>query len=414
MIESFTVKCQNTRRVLILLNQSLKAARDEISGILRAASRHSGVDVRIFDRNLPPEDLRQHISSWIPDGIITDNRGAVPAILPGSARNCITFNGAKTRHIPVVYLDFSNPAASSVNIDDSAIGACAATFFLKRKYENFAFVGTNLSHTAAHSKARFLSFENTLKAAGRHSVNFIINEDCADAWTDELDRLRRWISELPKPCAVFTHADVYARLVNDACRLAKVSIPEQIALIGVDNEIDIVDNLHPTLSSILPDFQRAGELTFEVLCRLISSRRIPRTPIRATYGVKALVERGSTHDTHGTGRLVDAARAIIRARSHEGLRVADITRELNVSPRLLELHFRNVLGRSIRDELLNFRLEEVKHLLDDRNVPIETIALQCGWRSSTALKHLFKKKFGVSMRAFRNRRRQTQHGATSR
>ena len=159
--------------------------------------------------------------------------------------------------------------------------------------------------------------------------------------------------------------------------------------------------MRPALSSILPDFEKAGMIALETLLSILSAKRPPRRPICATYGVKALVERGSTQDTHGAGRLVDAARGIIRTRSHEGIRVADLSRELNISPRLLEKHFKTVLGRSARDELLEYRLEEVKRRLAQSSEPIESLALQCGWRSPIALKHLFKKRFGMTMREFR-------------
>ena len=395
---------QRTRRVLVMLNQTLKAARDEISGILRGASDEAWLDVRVFDRNLPPEALRERISAWVPDGIILDNRGSVPTLLPGAVPNCLTFRLARTVDIPVVYLDFSCPTASSVGIDNAAIGKTAAQFFLRRRYEHFAFVGTDLAHTARHSQARAAAFADVLAEQGFPCAHFEIDERHPERWTDELERLRGWIDALPKPCAVLTHADVYAQLVTDACRLAKVSIPEQVALLGVDNEVDIADNLRPTLSSVLPDFVSAGVQAVQTLVKLMNARRTPRKPIRATYGVKALIERGSTQDVRGAGRLVDAARKLIRTRSHEGIRVADIARELNVSPRLLELHFRSVLGHSVRDELLDTRLEEVKSRLTRTKEPIDVLALQCGWRSAIALKVLFKKRCGQSMRDYRKAR----------
>lgn len=402
MVQSATnMKKSKSIRVLVLLSQTLKAARDEISGVLRAASRRPDLDVRILNRNLPPRALRERIAAWTPHGIITDNRGAVPAVLPESRPNCITFKDEGIRHIPIVYLDFVCPSASSVCVDNAAIGKCAADFFLRRKYEHFAFAGTNLSHTAGHSQARLDSFRNTLRKKGFDCSQFVIDENNPNAYVKELERLRDWIADLPKPCGMLAHADVYAQLVTDACHLAKVNMPEQVAIIGVDNETDITDNMQPTLSSILPDFEKAGELSLETLGRLISARRTPRTPFRIFYGVKALIERESTQDTHGANRLVDAARGIIRKRSYEGIRVADIARELRVSGRLLELHFKSVLGHSVRDELLSNRLDEVKRRLQTTHDQIESIAAQCGWRSPIALKILFKKRFGMSMREWR-------------
>ena len=395
---------KRTKRVLVMLNQTLKAARDEISGILRATSSLPDIEIRIFDRNLTPSNLRKKFHSWIPDGIITDNRGAVPAILPGGTSNHITFRLDQTYRIPVVYLDFQNPKATSVMVDDSAIGRTAADFFLRRKYRNFAFVGTNLIHTARHSQARSSAFVGEIVRSGHTCSCFEIDEQDAAKWSSELERLRDWIAALPKPCAVLAHADVYARLVTDACRLARSDIPGQIALLGVDNETDIADNLRPALSSILPDFEQAGSIALGVLDRLMR-RKSSSKPRQTLYGVKALIERGSTQDAHGARRLVDAACGIVRARAHDGIRVSEIARELNVSPRLLELHFRAILGHSVRDQLTGYRLAEVQRRLVRTADPIESIALQCGWRSSTALKLLFRKRFGMSMRDFRKKSR---------
>ena len=395
---------RGTKRILVLLNQSLKAARDEISGILHTTAAHPEMDVRIFDRNMSPDALRERLCAWIPDGIITDNRGAVPAILPGSAPNYITFKFKHTYNIPVVYLDFPCPNASSVGIDDSAVGRIAADFFLRRRYESFGFVGTNLKHTARHSQERARSFTTAIGRTMFGCSCFELDELSNTKWSDELERLGKWIISLPKPCAILVHADSYARLVTDACKFAKVRIPEQVALLGVDNEIDIADNLRPRLSSILPDFETAGALSIETLERLMAAKRRRLKPLRVTYGVRILVERESTQDIRGAGRLVDAARGIIRKRAHEGIRVADIARDLHVSPRLLELHFNRVLGRSVREELIGFRLEDVKKRLSTTTEPIESIAFQCGWRSSTALKLIFRKRFGMTMRDYRKSR----------
>lgn len=384
-----------------MLNQTLKAARDEISGILRSASAKPDLEVRIFDRNLSPAALREKISDWVPDGLITDNRGSVPAILPGPMPNYVVFKENGRTAIPVVYLDFTSPNASSVTIDNAAVGKSAATFFLRRKYGHFAFVGTNLGHTSAHAKARADAFARALAAEAFPCDRFEIDEQTPSKWSSELERLKSWLTALPRPCAVMAHADVYAQLVTDACRLGKLSIPEQIALVGVDNEIDIADNLRPTLSSILPDFEKAGQLALDALVKLMNGKRRIRRPIRFSYGVKALVERGSTQDTRGANRLVDSARGIIRNRALEGIRVTDIARELHVSPRLLEIHFNKVTRHSIQEELLSFRLDEVKRRLAETVEPIESIALQCGWRSSTALKILFRKRFRMTMRDFR-------------
>ena len=165
-------------RVLVLLNQTLKAARDEISGILRGASSRPELEIRILDRGISPSALRERISAWIPNGIITDNRGSVPTLLPAGKKNCITFEDSQTHHIPIVYLDFICSTAFSVSVDNTAIGECAAKFFLKRNYEHFAFVGTNLSHTSSHAQERAVAFAKVVKENGFSCIHLGVIAEC--------------------------------------------------------------------------------------------------------------------------------------------------------------------------------------------------------------------------------------------
>ena len=217
-----------------------------------------------------------------------------------------------------------------------------------------------------------------------------------------MERLARWLAELPHPCGVVAFNDERARTTLDACRLARLQVPEQIRLVGVDNDVAICENLHPTLSSVLPDFEAGGYLAAQTLDDLLV-HGCPRRIVQKTYGVREVVERASTQDVHGCGRLAVQAREYIRLHAGARITVTDVAQALNVNRRTLELHFRAVFKRGIGEELRHLRLARVAHQLRETDKSITEIALGSGFASPSHLKALFRKTYGCTMRAWRFR-----------
>ena len=108
----------------------------------------------------------------------------------------------------------------------------------------------------------------------------------------------QWLLTLPKPCGVMAYADEEARDVFDACRVAGIPIPEQISVIGIDNELDLRESSHPTLTRILPAFEQSGFVAAKELGRTFDSGRKRNTRI-LSYGIAQVVERASTRDVNG-------------------------------------------------------------------------------------------------------------------
>ena len=173
-----------------------------------------------------------------------------------------------------------------------------------------------------------------------------------------------------------------------------------MALIGVDNDLDICENMEPTLTSIMPDFEGAGFLAAKMLDKAMRDRR-RKTMSCAKYGVKSLVERMSTQDTFKHGRLVSMACEFIRLHSHEGICVRDVVKEVQTSPRILELRFKQILKHSIRDEILLVRIENLKNKLRLTSRPMGELAYQCGFLSQSNAPMLFKKHVGMTMTEYR-------------
>jgi len=180
-------------------------------------------------------------------------------------------------------------------------------------------------------------------------------------------------------------------------------VPDDIAVVGVDNDLTICENTTPTLSSVFPDFEGGGYLAAELLENLL--RGIRGKPRHLTYGIRGVIQRRSSLHLRRSDQLIATAVEFIRLNACAGITVPDVAGHLNVSRRYAECHFRAVLGRSILNEIQNRCLERICALLRETNQPIRQIGESCGYDSETYLKTLFKRRFGMTMRDYRLRAR---------
>lgn len=208
------------------------------------------------------------------------------------------------------------------------------------------------------------------------------------------------VRTFPSPQRGTTHGfDQRAKHVIDACRLADISVPEQIQVLGVDNEAFICEQTTPSLSSIQPDFEDLGYRAASALDRLLVSSR-PKT-VRIVGKVTGGVERFSTTNYLGGACCVALAREFIRRNASTNITVGDVVRAAHTSQRLLQMHFQKICGKSVRDELIDTHLRLVKESLRSTCIPIDRIGDFCGFRGVKYLKTLFKRRFGVTMSEYR-------------
>ena len=225
-------------------------------------------------------------------------------------------------------------------------------------------------------------------------------------WPDERERLVAFLRGLPKPTAVFAPMDARARLVLEACSIAGLLVPDEIAVLGVDNDSLLCESTVPTLSSIHTGGFRRGQIAAEMLDDLMHGRE-PRQRAVSQPPI-SVVTRGST----GYGAMSDPSisKAITFIRKHAregGIDVGDIVRAAGCSRRYLELRFRSRLGHSIRDELLAERIDWVQTLLTSTNLSIGEITKRSGFVRESHLGLLFRKATGLTMREWRREHRET-------
>ena len=285
--------------------------------------------------------------------------------------------------------------------DERTLAAEAAKLFRRNGLSHFAFVGSPTSGRWSEARQRF--FRAALRDMGMDLDVFAAGS--ATSWLEQERALAAWLKSLPKPCGVWAAFDQRAKHVLDACRLAGISVPSQIQVLGVDNDTPICEQTVPSLSSLMPDFESGGFAAASFLDGILRGGRGQphgsggRTTLY--FAFKGVVERLSTADDNGTARRISAAREFIRQHATSGIDVPHVASSLGISVRLLQRDYRAVTGRTVLREIQEEKLAHVKKMLRKTTTPIDGIGRFCGFKSPAHLKTLFKARFGMTMSAYR-------------
>jgi LacI family transcriptional regulator len=286
--------------------------------------------------------------------------------------------------------------------DEEAIGRLAAEHLLERRFRRFAFSGYAGEDWVDR---RFAGFARTIAGRGvscdRYSCDHA--DDSPSRWERTQERLMKWLRSLPKPMGLMACSDRHAQRLLDACHRAGIPVPEELAVIGVDNDEETCRLSDPPLSSVVDDPVRIGYEAARLLDRLISGRLKARglAPVLvAPLGVDA---RRSTDVTAVEDRLVSQAMRTIRRSACEGLRVEDLIGEAHVSRSVFYRRFRAALGRTPHEELLRAKLDRARDLLVQTKLTVEEISTLAGFEHSEYLSVAFKRETGVTPGAYRGR-----------
>lgn len=389
------MKANQIKRVAVVLWLSFASHRDILHGISRYAKAHHW---RLEFVPLP--DIRAtvrptiHVDERI-NGLISCED------MPGLATPIAATN------YPVVLVSSQNRSKcvknhplGLVNLDDPAIGAFGASYLHSLgKFRSFGFVPQNRANTCSLLRQR--GFKEFLERK-RCTIRIFTNADAADGTEADRAALVRWLRALPKPAAVMAAYDLRATQVLEAAQEARIAVPDQVSVIGTDNDDLLCDFTTPSLTSIAIDFVHVGELAAETLDRLMRQRG-SRT-ISISSRDKRIVERESTRQISPSVSLVERALSYIGKNALSGINAADVVRHLGVSRRLADRRFREVHGSSILETILEIRLNELRNRLASSKAPIGELSHVCGFRNENHAKSMFKKHFGLTMRQFRNAR----------
>ncbi len=401
----------NIPHVVILTSTIVKGLQEMLQGVLEYAREHG--PWRIYQQEnrqwmYQLKDLKQ----WGCTGIIAADHHPVAEaqLIAATGVPTIVLLQPQPMHQP----DYPLFPYSCVLWDSAAIGQMAARYFLDRHYTQFAFVGDTHSDTY-WSQERKNGFCQILQATGHPECQ--IYGGCSSAeqrdWAVERPRMENWLKALPKPVALFAPNDRRGKQVLDACLDAGLSVPDEVAVLGVDNDEWICEAAVPNMSSIQCNPMQAGYRIASHLDLLMRGEALPKqeyivAPIR-------VVTRQSTNWEAIPDRKIAQARTFIRENAADAkLRVSDVARNIGLSRRATEIRFRNATGRTVREEIEHLRLKRLQAMLIESDLKISEVIQRCGFTCQTHIGRLFRRHFGTTMSRFRSAARRPNSPALAR
>ena len=290
--------------------------------------------------------------------------------------------------------DYKKRFASIPNITGDYVGSgrMAARFFLDRGFRNFGFFGFN---DVCWSDERCDGFRREVDAAGFGGSFYAYRMQEIDMlWYYQRNRLREWLRAIPKPIAIMACDDNQGSNLIEACHSIGIKIPEEVSVMGVDNDETLCSLGSTTLSSVQVDIEAGGWKTGELIERLVANRTAPAGDI-VLQPVK-IVERMSTAAFATDDRQIQRAILYIHKNALKKISVGDVMAETALSRRLLERRFKAVTGKTLYEYITELKLRYFADQLQETELQVMEIALSMGETDTKSISRRFKQIYGCT------------------
>lgn len=385
----------NRLRIAVLVESTRAYGRGLLAGIASYVRQHGSWTLYWQERGLrdpPPRWLR----GWDGDGVIA--RIATPQLA----------RALRALRLPTVDLYGWLPKEEwpCVRTDNVRVARSAADHLLERGFQHIAYCGFK---GVNYSEERLPPFRQCIAEAGRSchvyryprfpsSAGLAAREQQGVLYRNDL---ACWLHDLPKPVGILACNDICGQQVLNTCREIGLLVPDQVAVLGVDND-DVLCNLSdPPLSSVDLSCTRIGFEAASLLARLLRGQAAPRRTI--FLEPRGIVARRSTDVLAIEDAEIVEAMRLIRTRACAGLTVAELVASCSLSASSLERRFTRLLGRTPKAEIIRFRLQQVVDLLAEPGLSLATIAARSGFKYPEYMNTVFKNTFGMSPGQYRRR-----------
>jgi LacI family transcriptional regulator len=379
------------QRIALLMSQDAGFHRQVLLGIHAYAGRAKHW---LFHNAPPTQHVLRPLAEWNPHGIIAH-------LADAKIGRAVLKLGKPTVDTASMIEGLDIPA---VDVDHAAVAQLAAEHLLARGHRHFGYFG---SGWARYSQRRLASFRAAIGQAGFevHSCHVDYLPHLADrtSWKSVNVQVRRWLEGLAKPVAVLADHDVAAHTLADMCQLLGLHVPDDVAILGVDDDELECQLAFPPISSVAIPAQRIGFEAARLLDRMLSGRRVSREPL--SLPPVRVVTRQSTSLFAVDEPAVAAALHYIRNHLAQPLKVGAIAAELAVRRRVLEQKFRALLGRSLLDEIRRVRIDRVKELLAGTDLLVAEVAEQAGFSTPQRMATVFRQLTGLAPGDYRRQTR---------
>ena len=370
------------KRVALLVYTSFEPGRETLRGIAKFA--HEFDNWRLLH---VPEGDHVAISEWLRDS----GADGINARIGNDAMA----RTLRATGLPVVDVNRSVPDSGIPQIDanDKDIAALAAGHFFDRGFKHIGFYPHEKGVEGWSQRRCKLLQEQCVERATFHVFEPPIDQPLGSKAARHA--VRAWIRALPKPVGIMLARDDGGLMVLDACREEEMLVPEQVSVVGVDNDRPLCDLSMPPLSSVLLDHYRVGYEAAHLLDQMMTGIKPPVEPLLVPP-IRLITRRSSN-----TRAVSDSAVALGIHLIHENIsncRLSndDLAREAGISRSLFQRRFRKETGKTIRNFLIEVRLAKTKTLLENSDLSLAEISELVGFGRQSYLGHVFKKHLGIT------------------
>lgn len=369
------------RKIALIIETSNSYARGLLHGIRDYTRIHKNWSIYLGEHSRGKSNP-SWLKNWHGDGIIAriENKNIADAILESGLP---TIDVSAGRYIPNLIW---------VETNDKAIAKLTVEHLISCGLKNFAYCGDPYFNWSKWRKQHFKKFIGDL-GYKCYEYEFNTRGDSKLGWLEEQNRLSNWVISLPKPIGIMACYDICGQKLIEACRNVDVIVPDEVAILGVDNDDLICDLADPPLSSIIPNTYQTGYKAAELLDKIISGENISNN----TYLIDPIgvASRQSTNILAIKDKFVADAIKFIHENYNKNILVKDFLKDIPLSRRVFERRFRKELNRTPYEEIIRLKLTKVKQLLIETDLPLYLIAKQAGFKYIEYMSSLFKKKFGM-------------------
>lgn len=382
------------RQVAVILDHGRSYHRKILLGIGRYANEAGNWGLYLEDR--PLEQLAD-LKHWHGDGILLSffDRGV--------ARTACRLG------LPTVGIEagvgWYDPASQIPYFtgDHQAIGRLGADHLIEQGFSRLAFCGYPPTQMTAWSSERSDGFAARARQRGVPCEICPSRSVAGRSWSDLQDQLAAWLKSLDKPVGLMAANDARARHVLEACRMTGVRVPEDVAILGVDNDEVVCELTNPPLSSIEQSARDAGYRAAALLDQLMAGKPLRR--IRHLIAPEGVVMRRSTNIMAVGDADVATALAYIREHACDPIRVGDVVATVQVSRSTLESHFKTMMGRTIHAEIQRVQIEQARRLIASTDLPLKQVAAMAGFIHVHYLTTVFRRHTGWTPAEYRKHAR---------
>jgi LacI family transcriptional regulator len=376
------------KRVAILIETSRQKGRELLRGVMKYHQTH--LDWTIY---FEPRGHAEVMPAWLPgwegDGILARiTNPKMGEILAAKGVPVIDLVGLFQEGIPG--LTYRNEDVVRMALDHLRSLGLKQVAFCGLPAGQLGLIDDRSSAFQRQAEAAGLSWHLYRSKGGKRHNNQL---------TDERDRIAQWIKTLPRPIGVMAYNDDRGLQVLDACRAIGVAAPDEVAVIGVDDDEFLAELAHPPLTSIQSNEPEIGYRAAEQLQRMMTGKKPDFSCLQLE--AQALIPRKSTQMLAFEDPEVKQVVQFIRAHACEPISVEDVIAEVPLSRRRLEQRFQAAMGHTLHKEITRVRLDRAQQLLAETNLSVVDVAHQVGIATASHLCNAFKRRHGLTPGEFR-------------